>query len=122
MNTAFLITHIIGASLLGIVIVLSFVSIFTNASNFYKKLLYSLCYGLGLQTVTGSLLELSSPHAALFVVFCSKILFYLLAVVLTQVALLVKMYKSDMKVSTKYIFYSVGFTALTVAITGFFLA
>jgi hypothetical protein len=121
METPILIVHIVGALALGGVVGYTFYSIFTNKAEMYLKLSYTLGAGLIVQALSGSALELSMAHPALFLVYCSKIALYLGAVGVTQLALIYKMNNLQMQLPLAYIRNYSLITVVAIIATGLVL-
>lgn len=117
----FLLAHLTGALVLGILILKTVIVLVSKTSSKYNNLAWKIGLGSGYQLVTGSLLEMSAHRPDSLLVFCSKIGLYLAVVLIIEGLLFIQIRRDSRNVfPIRAVSYSLTFglffTALTIII------
>ncbi|HLL60628.1 MAG TPA: hypothetical protein VK338_02835 [Candidatus Nitrosocosmicus sp.] len=113
-----LFSHLIGATLVGVLIITAFVCLLKNISQRYKFLAKSIAIGTAAQLLTGSLLALTALQREPLLYFCSKVGIYVTVVLVVEGLLYRQMNKENLRYfPLKFVTSSLTFGIFFVIIT-----
>ncbi len=114
MRELFLVLHLGGAAVLGVLGIAAIMNVLWKQKKAYKPLASTIAFGGATQLITGSLLALTSQGTVL--AFCARIGIYMTAVAAIETILFVAMRKNNLAFPAHYVIpaFSLGVVVATI--------
>ncbi len=91
-----LVIHILGAIILGVIVILAWINLFKSTSDTYISSARHIGIGAGFELITGALLAVHIQSYSGLLQYCSKLFIYLGIILFTEIVLLYRMKNHEM--------------------------